>query len=95
MRHTRGGPLPFAQRANPMLSLPAVQRLVELDPVSKSVLRDILSDLQGDARGRADQSWARHKAPMAAYWAAVAVYAGHLSRCLGRKGGGRARSIRR
>ncbi|RUV41236.1 hypothetical protein EOD29_24110 [Mesorhizobium sp. M1A.T.Ca.IN.004.03.1.1] len=35
-----------------------------------------------DARQRADQSWARNKAPMAVYCKAVGVYAGHLHRVL-------------
>lgn len=67
---------------NPMLALPAMTALLQLDPPTRSTLRAILLDLAEDARDRADESWRRHKAPMAAYWKAVAVYAGHLARVL-------------
>lgn len=65
-----------------MLALPAVLALTQLDQDVRATLRAILLDLARDARGRAEQSWRRHKAPMAAYWKAVAVYAGHLARVL-------------
>lgn len=67
---------------NPMLALPAMTSLLKLSPDVRAMLRAILLDLAGDARGRADESWRRHKAPMAAYWKAVSVYAGHLARVL-------------
>ncbi len=67
---------------NPMLALPGVAALRQLDPDVRATLRTILIDLAGDARCRAEESWRRHKAPMAAYWKAVAVYAGHLARVL-------------
>ncbi|GGN55568.1 hypothetical protein GCM10011349_32370 [Novosphingobium indicum] len=71
-----------AEVRNPVLSLPAAERLRTLDPDSRSALRAVLIDLQMDARQRAETSWRRHKAPMAAYWKAVSVYAGHLARAL-------------
>jgi hypothetical protein len=67
---------------NPMLQLPSLAALQTLDPVAREALRAILLDLRTDARSRADRSWASRKPPMAAYWAAVAVYAGHLARVL-------------
>ena len=67
---------------NPMLALPGTARLVELDPHTRSMLRAVLLDLAVDARTRAEDSWRRNKAPMAAYWKAVSVYAGHLARVL-------------
>lgn len=67
---------------NPMLALPAMTSLLQLSPDVRATLRAILLDLAGDARGRADESWRRHKAPMAAYWKAVSVYAGHVARVL-------------
>lgn len=82
---TRGSCLRRATRVavrNPMLALPAVLALTQLDQDVRATLRAILLDLARDARGRAEQSWRRHKAPMAAYWKAVAVYAGHLARVL-------------
>ena len=67
---------------NPVLALPAFARLRELDEPSRAALRAILTDLRVDARARAEECWRRHKAPMAAYWKAVSVYAGHLARAL-------------
>ena len=67
---------------NPVLALPGTARLLELDPHTRSLLRAVLLDLAADARARAEDSWRRHKAPMAAYWKAVSVYAGHLARVL-------------
>ena len=69
---------------NPLEGLPAVERLRALPPESQAALRELLRDLSADARARAEHSWRRHKAPMAAYWKAVAVYAGHTSRLLRR-----------
>ena len=69
-------------RRNPMTQLPAVQAIRGLDPSVRALLRALLLDLKADARGRAEKSWRTRKPPMAAYWAAVAVYAGHLARLL-------------
>jgi len=49
---------------------------------SRAALRDALLDLRIDALRRAEHQWRKHKAPMAAYWKIVAVYAGHLARVL-------------
>lgn len=73
-----------AERANPILRLPTMHRLRDLDPEVQACLRDLLLDLQRDARSRAAASWDAHKPPMAAYWAAVGVYAGHIARILRR-----------
>lgn len=67
---------------NPLLRLPAAQRLRALPPETRQVLADLLVELAHDARQRAEQSWSRNKAPMAVYWKAVSVYAGHLHRVL-------------
>ncbi len=67
---------------NPILALPGTARLLQLDPHTRALLRAILLDLAADARTRAEESWRRHKAPMAVYWKAVSVYAGHLARVL-------------
>lgn len=67
---------------NPLLQLPAAADLARLDPQSKEALRAVLGQLRDDARARADKCWLTHKAPMAAYWKAVAVYANHTRRLL-------------
>ncbi len=65
---------------NPLLGLPAAQRIASLPPEARQVLADLLQEHARDARDRAERSWRRRKAPMAAYWLAVGVYAGHLRR---------------
>lgn len=81
-RHTATRSPTRAERSNPILLLPAISRLRELDPEVRACLRDLLLDLQRDARARATASWDAHKPPMAAYWAAVGVYSGHIARTL-------------
>lgn len=66
---------------NPVIALPSVKKLDALDETSRSVLRDILMDISTEAKDKAEVSWRKHKAPMAAYWKAVSVYKAH------RKGG--------
>lgn len=67
---------------NPVTALPSFRRLANLDPSARAALRALLLDLKADAGERAQNSWAKHKAPMASYWKAVAVYAGHIARTL-------------
>lgn len=71
-----------AEVRNPILSLPSASRLSELDKHSREIVVSILRDIQDDSRERADKCWRTHKAPMAAYWKAVSVYAGHISRAI-------------
>jgi len=70
---------------NPVLALPAAARLASLDPASREALRAILVDLGKDAHTRAEAAWQARKAPMAAYWRAVGVYAGHIARAIAAK----------
>lgn len=67
---------------NPLLALPAAERLCRLPPEVREILADILGELSVDARNRAEASWVKNKAPMAAYWRAVATYANHLRRII-------------
>lgn len=67
---------------NPVLALPSVQALLALPPEQRAVMRALLKDMALDCRARADKCWRTHKAPMAAYWKAASVYAGHISRVL-------------
>jgi hypothetical protein len=67
---------------NPVLALPAAQRLLAAPADVRQLLRDLLLDLRDDARIRAAECWRRHKAPMAVYWKAVSVYANHMARAL-------------
>lgn len=67
---------------NPVLGLPASRRLQGLPEDVRAALRVLLLDLAADARLRANACWTRHKAPMALYWKAVSVYAGHIARVL-------------
>jgi hypothetical protein len=67
---------------NPLLALPAVQSLTEQPAEVRALLVSTLKAIQTDARVRAELAWRTHKAPMAVYWKAVGVYAGHLARVL-------------
>lgn len=67
---------------NPILALPAFAKVRALPEPTRAHLRELLSDMADDARARADASWRAHKGPMAVYWKAVAVYAGHIRRAL-------------
>lgn len=67
---------------NPLVQLPAAQRMNDLPEESRAALRALLLDLRDDARTRAQKAWRTHKAPLAVYWKVVAVYAYHLSRLL-------------
>lgn len=67
---------------NPMMALPAFKQLRALPEDQRYAIRMLFLDLAVDARIRADKSWKSHKAPMAAYWKAVSVYAGHTARIL-------------
>lgn len=65
---------------NPLLALPAAKQIAALPPEARAALRALLKDISADARLRAEKCWRTHKAPMACYWKAVAVYANHSSR---------------
>ena len=71
-----------AEVRNPILQLPGALALRELDPETREAISTALRSIQMDARARAEECWRRHKAPMACYWKAVSVYAGHLARAV-------------
>lgn len=74
-----------AEVRNPILALPSVARLQGLPPEAQAALRAILDDLARDAAAKAQVSWRQNKAPMAAYWKAVSVYAKHVRAVLPRR----------
>lgn len=67
---------------NPVLALPAARKLQAQPLEVRELLAQLLAELAEDAQRRAAEAWRKHKAPMAAYWKACAVYAGHLRRVL-------------
>jgi hypothetical protein len=70
---------------NPVLKLPAVVALaaaLEQHPEIRDLFCAALGELQAEARVLAEKSWRRNKGPMAAYWKAVGVYAGHFRRAM-------------
>lgn len=79
---TKGVRSSRADVRNPILALPSARRLRQLAPATRSELSGLLFELRADAQAKAEDCWRRHKAPMAAYWKAVAVYAGHIARIL-------------
>ncbi|GIU74795.1 MAG: hypothetical protein KatS3mg004_1882 [Bryobacteraceae bacterium] len=72
-------------RHNPVLDLPECKELLGLPDASRIALARALCGLASAADTKADISWRRRKAPMAAYWRAVSIYARHIARAL--KGG--------
>ncbi len=68
-----------AEVRNPLLQLPAAQNAISATGSACGSGR-ASAELSFDARERAERSWRQNKAPMAVYWKAVAVYAGHLYR---------------
>jgi hypothetical protein len=67
---------------NPVLALPGMVRLQRLPKPAREALAAVLRDIGSDARERAEKCWRTHKAPMAAYWKAVGVYARHIARAI-------------
>lgn len=67
---------------NPLLGLPSVIALQDLSPEARAALKEMLRNISKDCRVRANKAWASHKAPMAAYWKSLAVYANHMQRLL-------------
>lgn len=65
---------------NPLMALPAAADLAALPPDARAAVRALFKQISADARVRAEKCWRTHKAPMAVYWKAVAVYANHASR---------------
>jgi hypothetical protein len=67
---------------NPVLALPAAQDLAKFmagQPSARARFRAMYQQLAKQARANADKCWRTHKAPMAAYWKACAVYARHIA----------------
>ena len=67
---------------NPLLALPAARRIARLPVEQREPLVALLRELAADAAERAEESWRKRKAPMAAYWKAASVYAKHTARVL-------------
>ena len=72
-----------AEVRNPVLGLPAARLLQAMPADTRTLLAVLLLDLAADARHRSRSSWESRKVFVAAYWATVAVYAGHVARVLG------------
>jgi hypothetical protein len=68
--------------ANPLLKLPAAQKLLALPPEQREAIEALMRELRADADKLAEQSWKKRKGPMAAYWRAVATYARHTAHAL-------------
>lgn len=73
-----------AEVRNPVLGLPAFSLVLDLPPDARRAIREVCRALAADATERANKCWRTHKAPMAAYWKCVAVYAGHTARAISR-----------
>ena len=67
---------------NPLLALASAKALQDLPAEAKQALRVLLLAFAKMLQAKAEKCWRGHKAPMAAYWKACRVYAGHTSRLL-------------
>lgn len=64
---------------NPILSDPEiVSAFNSLDTESRKALKSFCAWLYEHSKKKADESWAKSKAPMAVYWKAVAAWAYHI-----------------
>ena len=72
-----------AEVRNPVLSLPAARLIRAMPADTRTLLAVLLLDLATEARRRGRMSWESRKVFVAAYWATVGVYAGHVARVLG------------
>jgi hypothetical protein len=64
---------------NPILALPATQKILDLPYESRRLMGALLRDLSAEARAKGEECWGNGKAMMGAYWRVVAVYAKHLA----------------
>lgn len=69
-----------AEINNPLLRLPAAQKIKDLPPSATVALQSLLKELSVDARNKAEHSWNKGKHRLSAYWKAVSVYANHIVR---------------
>lgn len=67
---------------NPLLKLPAAQKVLALPPEQRAPLEALMRELRADADKLAEESWRKRKGPMAAYWRAVSTYARHVAHML-------------
>lgn len=85
---TRAAPQPAraarAEVRNPILGMTAFRKFATFHPAVLDALADLLNEIHTEAAQRAEQSWRSRKGPMAVYWRAVSVYAGHIRRAIRR-----------
>lgn len=68
---------------NPLLKLPAMQKLLALPPSPEKVLiEQLLREIRAMANEEAERSWRLRKAPMACYYRVVSTYARHIAQAL-------------
>lgn len=73
--------IPRSNRAevrNPLLALPAAQKLLAMPPEVREVLGDLFAELEQDCNERAERAWRKSKPPMAAYWKVCGTFSGHF-----------------
>jgi len=67
---------------NPVLALPAAQKILDLPPEIRRPLGILLRELAQQADEQAEHAWRKRKGIQAAYWRAVCTYAKHLARVI-------------
>lgn len=69
-------------RDSPLLALPSFRALAALPRSTLEPFGDVIQALRNDAAAQGPRSWQKRKAPMAAYWMAVAAHSGSALRAL-------------
>lgn len=67
---------------NPVLALPEAQELARLLAAHPEIQRaaiTLLRAISNKSRANAENSWRRHKPPMASYWKQTAVWFRHIA----------------
>jgi hypothetical protein len=70
---------------NPVLALPAAQRIMALPSEQRRPLGILLRELAAQANDQANEAWRKRKGIMAAYWRAVSTYAKHLAHVIDKR----------
>jgi len=70
---------------NPLITLPALQELMELPIEDRRRIAKVFRDLRQQANAEAEKAWGNRKGPMAAYYRAMSTYSRHFAHALEKK----------
>jgi hypothetical protein len=67
---------------NPLLALPEAKAIMDQPREDRIIQAALFRAFAAACRKKAQVCWDTHKAPMAVYWKAVSVVAGHVARIM-------------